>query len=86
MKEIEKMSLIDRIKEKSSRKNRIKGQVKTVLGTACMVALTMGLVTNPLGIFALTVGALAFGGSAAMNAIKVEPVKKDGKDHLKKVD
>jgi hypothetical protein len=63
---------IDKIKAKSSRKNRIKGQIKTVLATTAATALTMGLVTNPIGILALTVVSLVFGVSAGKNALNTE--------------
>lgn len=62
--------LIERIRSKSSRSNRVRGQIKTILATTAATTLTMGLVTNPFGILTLTVITLVLGGSAAKNAIK----------------
>jgi len=66
------MKIIDRIKAPTSKKNRIKGQISTVIGTTCAVVLGMGLVTNPIGIVALTVGSLLFGGDAVHRMLKTE--------------
>lgn len=66
------MKIIERIKAKSSPKNRLKGQIKTILATASTVALTMGLVTNPIGILALTVLAGVTGGQAVNHALKTK--------------
>jgi hypothetical protein len=65
------MKIIDKIKARSSRKNRVKGQIKTLLATTSTVLLTMGIVTNPIGIAGLTIVALVTGGQAVNHALKV---------------
>lgn len=65
------MKLIERIKSKTSRRNRIKGQVSTVIGVTCAVILSLGLVVNPIGLVALTVGSVLFGGDAVQKALKI---------------
>ena len=70
--------VVIRIRSKSNRKNRINGQVKTVLATTAATALTMGLVTNPIGILTLTVISLLFGVSAGKNALNTEDGEEEG--------
>jgi len=66
------MKLIDRIKSKTPRRNKRIGKPLGVLGTVCGAILATGLVVNPIGLVALTVGAIVFGGGAVYNAQKVE--------------
>ena len=67
------MKIVDRIRARTSKRNRIKGQITTTLGTVCTVALGLGLVTNPIGIAVLSVGAILFGGDAVKRALKTKP-------------
>jgi len=66
------MKLIDRIKSKTSKKNRVSGQVKTTVGAVLGAIALSGLVVNPIGILALTIGGIICGVSASKNALKVE--------------
>ncbi|CAB4128024.1 hypothetical protein UFOVP104_11 [uncultured Caudovirales phage] len=66
------MNIIERIKSKTPRKHKINGQISGVLGTVCATTLATGLVTNPIGIIALTVGSVIFGGKAVYHAQKVQ--------------
>lgn len=66
------MKIIERIKAKTSKDNRVKGQVKTTVGLICVTILSAGIVTNPIGITALTVGTIICGVSAGQHALKVE--------------
>jgi hypothetical protein len=66
------MEIIKRIKARTPRKNKTKGKVLTALGTACGVILAAGVIANPIGIAALTVGAIVFGSGAVYNAQKVQ--------------
>jgi hypothetical protein len=65
------MNLIERIKKRTPRKDRIKGQIATTIGTICGAILATGLIINPVGILCLTVGAVVFGGKAIYHAQKV---------------
>lgn len=65
------MKLIDRLRAKSSERNRVIGQIHTVIGTICTVALTMGGFTNTYVLIGLTVGAILFGGMATKRALKI---------------
>ena len=66
------MKIIDRIKSKTPRKHKINGQISGAIGTICATTLATGLVTNPIGIIALTVGSAIFGGKALYHAQKVQ--------------
>lgn len=61
-----------RIKAESSKKNRIKGQVATVIGVGCATVLSLGIVTAPLGIALLALGSAVFGGKAINHARKTK--------------
>ena len=65
------MNLIERIKAKTPRKNKVTGKISTVIGVACASALGTGLIVNPIAIVALTVGSVVFGGKALFDAQKV---------------
>ena len=65
------MKIIDRIKAKSSKDNRVIGQVKTTLGAILGAVALSGLVVNPVGVLALTIGGIICGVSASKNALKV---------------
>lgn len=65
------MKLIERIKKRTPRKDRINGQIATTIGTICGAILATGLIVNPVGILCLTVGAVVFGGKALYHAQKV---------------
>jgi len=69
------MKLIDRIKSKTSKKNRVEGQIKTTVGAILGAIALSGLVVNPVGILALTIGGIICGVSASKNALKVEDAK-----------
>ena len=51
-------------------RGRKKGKIATAIGIACATILTLGVVTAPLGITLLTVGAAVFGGKALFHAQK----------------
>ena len=65
------MKLIERIKKRTPRKDRINGQIATTIGTVCGAILATGLIANPIGILCLTVGTIVFGGKALYHAQKV---------------
>tara|TARA_R110000868_G_C10844017_1_gene760293 strand:+ start:360 stop:563 length:204 start_codon:yes stop_codon:yes gene_type:complete len=65
------MNLIERIKKRTPRKDRIKGQIATTIGSICGAVLATGLIVNPIGILCLTVGTIIFGGKALYHAQKV---------------
>ena len=67
------MNIIERIKAKTPKRHKKIGKITTVIGATCATILSLGLVVNPIGIIALTVGAVAFGGKALHSAIQVEP-------------
>ena len=66
------MKLIQKIKAKSSKSNRVKGQLFTTLGAIASAILLTGVVVNPIGIVALTVLAVASGVKASGHAITTE--------------
>jgi hypothetical protein len=63
--------MIERIKKRTPRKDRIKGQIATTIGSICGAVLATGLIVNPVGILCLTVGTIIFGGKALYHAQKV---------------
>lgn len=65
------MNMIERIKKRTPRKDRIKGQISTTIGSICGAVLATGLIVNPIGILCLTVGTIIFGGKALYHAQKV---------------
>jgi hypothetical protein len=65
------MRIIDRIKAKTSKKNRISGQISTAIGVTCATILAAGIVSNPIGIVALTLGTILFGVKSGHHALKV---------------
>jgi hypothetical protein len=65
------MRIIDKINAKSSKENRTIGQVKTTLGAILGAIAVSGLVVNPVGLLALSIGAIVCGVSASKNALKV---------------
>jgi hypothetical protein len=65
------MNMIERIKKRTPRKDRIKGQIATTIGSICGAVLATGLIVNPIGILCLTVGTIIFGGKALYHAQKV---------------
>lgn len=66
------MKLINRIFEKTPKREKTKGKIATAIGTVCGAVLATGLVVNPIGIIALTIGAVIFGGKAVYHAQKTE--------------
>ena len=64
------MKLIERIKSRTPLSDRKKGKIATAIGIACATILTLGVVTAPLGIALLSVGAAVFGGKALFHAQK----------------
>ena len=74
---INSMNIIQKIKAKTPKRQKRIGKIATVIGTACATVLSLGLVANPIGIVALTIGAVAFGGKALHSAIQVEPLKSE---------
>lgn len=65
------MNLLKRIKAKTPKKDKRDGRIFTIIGAVCGAILTAGVVTAPLGVTLLTIGAVAFGGAALNSAQKV---------------
>ena len=65
------MRIIDKIKAKTSKENRVIGQIKTTVGAILGAIALSGLVVNPIGVLALTIGSIVCGISASKNALKV---------------
>ena len=63
------MKLIDKIKAKTNKKNRIHGQLATI-GAVASAILALGVVTNPIGITILTVVGAVCGVIAREKALK----------------
>ena len=63
------MKLIDKIKAKTSNKNRLQGKLAT-LGLITSTVLACGVVTNPIGITVLTVLGVLCGVKARGHALK----------------
>ena len=66
------MGMIKRIFELTPEKDKRKGRLATVLSTVCGALLTAGVISNPVGVALLTVGATLFGGKALYHAQKTE--------------
>jgi len=66
------MNIIERIKSKTPKADKKKGQLATTIGTVCAAVLATGLVVNPIGIIALVIGATAFGAKAIFHAQKTD--------------
>ena len=64
------MNLFERLKSRTPLSDRKKGKIATAIGVACATILTLGVVTAPIGIALLTVGAAVFGGKALFHAQK----------------
>lgn len=64
------MKLLRKIRAKTPERDKVIGKVSTVIGTTCATVLALGLVANPIGIVALTVGSILFGGKAFFHATK----------------
>lgn len=69
---IEEMSTLEKIQAPTPKKDKIIGKITTGIGTGCAIVLALGLVANPIGITALTIGSLIFGGDALLRAKKVD--------------
>jgi len=78
--EEKKMNIIDKIKAKTSRKNRVEGQTATIIGAVAGTVLASGLIVNPFGILALTVIGVIAGVKAGKNMLKVGDKKEVNKD------
>lgn len=64
------MKLIERIKRRTPINDKRKGKIATAIGIACATILTLGVVTAPIGIALLSVGAAVFGSKAVYHAQK----------------
>jgi hypothetical protein len=64
------MKIVDRIKARTPMSHKRKGKIATAIGIACATILTLGVVTAPIGIAILSVGAAVFGGKAVYHAQK----------------
>lgn len=64
------MKIVDRIKARTPMSDKRKGKTATAIGIACATILTLGVVTAPIGIAILSVGAAVFGGKAVYHAQK----------------
>ncbi len=67
----EDLTNLEKIKAPSSRRNRILGQLKTIGAIVCGTILTLGVVTNPIGIVAVSVIGAICGKQAVSHAVKV---------------
>jgi len=72
----EDLTNLERLKATSSRRNRILGQLKSIGAIVCGTILTLGVVTNPIGIVVLSVVGAVCGKQAVSHALTVG----DGKD------
>lgn len=77
MEEEKDLSTIDKVTSKSSRRNRILGQLKTVGAVVSGTLIALGTVTNPFGIAILAIVGALCGKQAVKHALKVgdEPEK-----------
>ena len=66
------MKLIDKIRKETPLKDKIDGIFCTKIGVVCTAVLATGLVVNPIGIIALTIGAVVFSGKAIYHAQKTK--------------
>ena len=64
------MRLIDRLRARTPRKNKRRGQILTAVGTAASITLMSGVVTAPFGLIALAITAVLTGGIAFSDATK----------------
>ena len=62
--------LFKKIRKETPLKDKIDGIFCTKLGIICATVLATGLVVNPIGIIALSIGAVVFGGKAVYHAKK----------------
>jgi hypothetical protein len=69
---IEEMSILEKIEAPTPKKDKIIGKITTLIGGACAITLTLGVVANPVGILALTIGSIVFGGDAFFRAKKID--------------
>lgn len=72
-------TLWQKIIAKTPRKNKVRGQLMTAIGTTAGIVLASGVVTAPLGILALTITAVLTGGMAFNDATKTIEDVKDNK-------
>ena len=76
--EEKKLNLFQRIKAKTSRKNRVQGQGATIVAVACETVYVSGAVDNhPKLQLVCHLGAIIFGAIAGTKAIKVGSEKVD---------
>jgi hypothetical protein len=66
------MKLIDKIRKETPLKDKIDGIFCTKIGVMCTAVLATGLIVNPVGIIALTIGAVVFSGKAIYHAQKTK--------------
>jgi hypothetical protein len=69
---IEEMSTLEKIQAPTPKKDKIIGKITTGIGIGCAVVLSIGIVANPVGILALSIGSILFGGDAFLRAKKVD--------------
>lgn len=62
--------LFKKIRKETPLKDKIDGIFCTKLGIICATVLATGLIVNPIGIIALSIGAVVFGGKAVYHAKK----------------
>jgi hypothetical protein len=67
--------------EKKERNHKLPGQIATVVATVCGAILTAGVVTSPLGVVLLSVGATGFGLKAGYHASKIVTRKKENENN-----
>lgn len=73
------LTLWQKIIAKTPRKNKVRGQLMTAIGTGASIALMSGVVTAPLGVLALAITAVLTGGMAFSDATKTVKDAKDNK-------
>jgi hypothetical protein len=67
---MKKLNFLQRILAPTPKKEAQRGKLMGFLGTVCAITLTLGVVVNPIGIAALTIGAVATGALALRDASK----------------
>lgn len=75
----DELTLWQKIISKTPRKNKVRGQLMTAIGTGASIALMSGVVTAPLGVLALAITAVLTGGMAFSDATKTVKDAKDNK-------
>jgi|JFJP01.1.fsa_nt_gi hypothetical protein len=68
------MNIIEKFKTRTPRKNKRNGRLLTLVGTFAGALLTVGAVTNPIGIAALITLSIVGGAGAVYHGSKTEEI------------